>query len=45
MRQKAVDGAIERGEFERPDPRAVLVLAVFGATLGVLTVVLVIAAT
>ena len=45
VRQKAVDGAIERGEFERPDPRAVLVLAVFGAALGVLTVVLVIAAT
>ncbi len=44
-RQRAVDGAIERGEFERPDPRAVLVLAVFGAVLGVLTVVLVIAAT
>ena len=45
QRQKAVDGAIERGQFERPDPRAVLVLALFGGALGVLTVVLVIAAT
>ncbi|HVN62888.1 MAG TPA: DUF202 domain-containing protein [Gaiellaceae bacterium] len=45
LRQNAVDRAIERGEFERPDPRAVLVLAMFGCALGVLTVVLVIAAT
>ena len=44
-RLKMVDGALERGEYERPDPRAVLVLAVFGGALGLLTVVLVIAAT
>jgi putative membrane protein len=44
-RQTAVDQAIERGEFERPDPRAVIVLTVSGTVLGALTVVLVIAAT
>lgn len=45
QRHREVDEAIARGEFARPDPRAVLALTVVGAVLGVLTVVLVIAAT
>jgi putative membrane protein len=44
-RHAEVDAAIARGEYIRPDPRAVLVLTVFGAVIGVLTLVLVIAAT
>ncbi len=45
VRQTAVDAAIARGEFERPDPRAIIVLTAAGAVLGVLTIVLVIVAT
>jgi putative membrane protein len=44
-RQREVDAAISRGEYLRPDPRAVLLLTVYGAVVGVLTLVLVIAAT
>ena len=41
-RQRDVDEALARGEFERPDPRAVIALTVLGGVVGLLTLVLVV---
>ncbi|HKA26780.1 MAG TPA: DUF202 domain-containing protein [Gaiellaceae bacterium] len=41
-RQQAVERALDRGTFTRPDPRLVTALTVFGVALSVLTIVLVV---
>jgi uncharacterized membrane protein YidH (DUF202 family) len=43
-RQRAVEDALDRGEFSRLDPRVVLALAFGGVALGVLALILVIVA-
>jgi putative membrane protein len=43
-RQRAVESALDRGEFSRLDPRVVTALAVVGVGLGILAVVLVLVA-
>jgi putative membrane protein len=44
QRQRAVEFALDRGEFSRLDPRVVAVLAVVGVALGVLAIALVLVA-
>ena len=44
LRQRAVETALDRGEFSRLDPRVVLALAIVGIGLGVLALVLVLVA-
>ena len=44
LRQRAVENALDRGEFSRLDPRVVLALAIVGVGLGVLALVLVLVA-
>jgi putative membrane protein len=41
-RQRAVDRALDRGEFSRPDPRLLTAFTAFGVGLGLLTLVLVV---
>ena len=41
VRRRAVEAALDRGEFARMDDRAALALALAGAVLGVLAVVLI----
>ncbi|MEZ5099276.1 MAG: DUF202 domain-containing protein [Thermoleophilia bacterium] len=44
-RLRRVEAAVRRGEYERPDERAMAVLTAFGVVLGVLTLVLVVVET
>jgi putative membrane protein len=44
LRQRAVESALDRGEFSRLDPRVVAALAVAGVVLGVLAIALVLVA-
>jgi putative membrane protein len=41
LRQRAVESALDRGEFSRMDPRAVVALAAAGVGLGIVAVALV----
>jgi putative membrane protein len=41
LRQRAVESALDRGEFARLDPRAVVALTAAGAGLGLVAIVLV----
>jgi putative membrane protein len=41
LRQRAVEAALDRGEFSRMDPRAVVALAAAGIGLGIVAIVLV----
>lgn len=43
-RQRAVESALDRGEFSSLDPRVVAALAVVGVALGILAIVLVLVA-
>jgi uncharacterized membrane protein YidH (DUF202 family) len=44
QRQRAVESALDRGEFSRLDPRVVAALAVVGVGLGLLAIALVVVA-
>lgn len=44
-RLRRVEAAVRRGEYERPDERAMAILTAFGILLGVLTFVLVVVET
>jgi putative membrane protein len=45
LRQRRVEAAVMRGEFERPDDRFIAIVTVFGVLLGAAVLVLVVVAT